>query len=324
MHPKITVLIAAAGQPELLRRTLRSLAQCAKPAGFQHTLIVENGPKCGIEQVAKSCPREESVRYLYVPEANKSHALNVALTKLDDELIFFTDDDVQLDPQTLMAYAEGAAGVTSGEFYGGPLIAEYEGDPPAEWMLKLLPKTARGWTMEVDTKTRITDRTFLGPNWAAFASDLRDIGGFETRIGPGGATGSTGQETDAQRRLFAHGVKAFYLPNALAWHFVRNKCLTRQWIVERAYRHGLEWGIRRGRDPKFSRARVMLSWIWAYRRRLSSALLRRMGSDRRKLIAEYFESRWRGRCDGIAISRRWDTIPRPAAIAELAQPRRAA
>jgi hypothetical protein len=50
-----------------------------------------------------------------------------------------------------------------------------------------------------------------------------------------------------------HGVKAYYLPDAMAWHLVRSKCLTRDWIVERGYRHGLEWGIRRGRDPQFTR-----------------------------------------------------------------------
>jgi glycosyltransferase involved in cell wall biosynthesis len=325
MTAPLTVFIAAAGQPTLVQRTLESLAKCEKPTLFRGTWIVENGPPSGIEAVCRARPRDERVQYLHVPEANKSHALNVALTKLSDGLIFFTDDDARFDPQLLLAYARGAWGASGGEFYGGPLRIDFEGDTqPPEWMRACLPKTAQGWSLPVAEKTRVTGRTFLGPNWAAFASDLWAIGGFEPRLGPGAPTGSTGQETDAQRRLLASGVKAYYLPDAIAWHLVRARCLTLEWIVERGYRHGLEWGIRRGRDPHFTRFSERLVWLRMARRRLICQAMQAVGGERWKLQAAYWLSRWQGRWDGIGIGRRWDTIAVPELPEGLRVTRRAA
>ena len=307
--PPLTVLIAAAGQPKLMARTLDSLAQCERPPHFGGTLVVENGPKCGIEALVRSRPQSEQVRYLYVPEPNKSHALNVALTQLDG-LIFFTDDDVRFAPQILRAYARGSCGVSSGEIYAGPLGVDYEGEPPPAWMLPYLPKSATGWRLSVEERTRIR-RTLLGPNWAAFAADLQAIGGFEPRVGPGASTRSTGQETEAQRRLYRQGVKGYYLPDAEAWHFVRAKYLTPQWIVDRGFRHGLEWGIRYGRDPHFGKLHETWAWFRFQRRRWITSLMRLVPSEQWQFAAEYWESRWRGRWEGIAIGRNWDEIPVP-------------
>jgi glycosyltransferase involved in cell wall biosynthesis len=323
MTPPITVLLAAAGQPLLVKRTLDSLSACEKPSTFAGTLVVENGPPSGIEQVVRSRPADELVRYHYVPEPNKSHALNVALSLLDDGLIFFTDDDVRFDQQLLMAYARGAWGVASGEFYGGPVRAEYEGPPPAAWIKPHLPKTAQGWRLDAGDQAKLSARTFLGPNWAAFAADLWKVGGFEPRIGPGAPTGSTGQETEAQRRLTSAGCRAWYLPDAIAWHFVRSKCLTREWIISRGYRHGLEWGIRRSREGGYGEWRKGYFWFRFACRRLVCSLMRAVGDERWRLAADYSQSRWQGRWDGIAIGCRWETIPTPPKPARL-QIRRAA
>ena len=120
------VVIATTGRSKLLHRTLESLSECRKPDGFQRVIIVENGPKGDAEQIVRSFHSQLSTRYMYTPQANKSHALNVALAGLKDCLIFFTDDDVRIHPETLCAYAEAASGYNGGQFYGGPVGVDYE------------------------------------------------------------------------------------------------------------------------------------------------------------------------------------------------------
>ena len=66
----------------------------------------------------------------------------------------------------------------------------------------------------------ITSSIFLGLNWAAFASDLKEVGGFDPRFGPGSATGSTGQETAMQRRFLAAGLHGRDVPHAEVWHWI--------------------------------------------------------------------------------------------------------
>src|SRR6476469_204779 len=105
MADALWVFIAAAGKPDLLQRTLSFLAAATQPPSYRGTLVVENGKRCGIEDVVRGFAREHRFHHMYVPEANKSHALNCALARLDDSLVFMTDDDVRLDSQVLVAYS---------------------------------------------------------------------------------------------------------------------------------------------------------------------------------------------------------------------------
>src|SRR5690348_4734391 len=127
MSTRLVVLIAACGQPELLRRTLQSLAECAKPAGYSGVIVAENGRRAGLDAVAGQFAAEHSFQYLYSEPPNKSLALNRALERVGDALVVFTDDDVCVPRGALVAYAEAASGRNSGEFYGGPIVPDYEG-----------------------------------------------------------------------------------------------------------------------------------------------------------------------------------------------------
>ena len=147
MARALTTVIATNGRPDLLRRTLESLAACMKPTLYRGTIIVENGVKAGAEEVVGSCHPGLNARYLYDNRGNKCHALNTALEQVEEGLIFFTDDDVRIHPNTLCVYAEEAAGVEAGQFYGGPTGVDYEREP-AEWLRPYLPASARGLQLE--------------------------------------------------------------------------------------------------------------------------------------------------------------------------------
>lgn len=307
---KITVLIAAAGNPGLLKRTLDSLAACERPSGFAGIVVVENGPPSGIEAVVRSLPRQAIPRYFYVPQANKSHALNVALHEIDDGLVVFTDDDARADSQLLAAYARGSAGISRGEFYGGPLVPEFERLPP-KWMRGLLPNHMLGWQLKTSGHKSPQQRSFIGPNWAAFRGDLLAIGGFEPRLGPGGITGGSGQDTDAQTRLRAAGVQGYYLPDAKVAHLLREEYLDPQWILKRAYRQGLGWGIRLGRSRRWTHLQIAVAWARRVQARAATGWLRMRGGDASRLVAEYNQVKWNARWEGIGVGRNWDQIPYP-------------
>lgn len=238
----LLVLIPTHGRPTLLRRTLDSVAACARPAGYAGCVVVENGPPAGAEAVVRAAAEahpEAGLRYVHVERANKSHALNVALADVPDEaLAVFFDDDVRVSPGVLEAYARAAEGYGGGgAYFGGPFACDYE-VPPADWERALLPISAQGMRFDADWVPDF----FLGFNWAAFAGDLRAAGGFDPNHGPGSPTGATGQESTMQKALLERGVPAVRVPEAMVWHYVPESRSNPAWAVRRKFKQGMGWG----------------------------------------------------------------------------------
>jgi hypothetical protein len=324
MPRSLWVLIAAAGKPELLARTLASLAAACKPASYRGTVVVENGPQCGIEAVIRSFPREHHFRHLYVREANKSHALNCGLARLDDGLVFMADDDVRLDPQILLAYDEAAKDQGRNDFYGGPVLIDAEHGLPPPWLRRFYPLTiVEPWSLPHGCRTVVPGESFMGTNWSAMASDLIAAGGFDSRLGPGGTAGAAGQETEMQRRLMARNVQPVYVPAAIAWHYLHREYLEPDWVLRRTYRHALEWGIRRTRG-----GRAVLPIVKAAFGRLNAHVkgfvLRAIGGEEQRFEAAFHEAKWRGRWDGLWLGRRWDELPQISAAGSKCELERAA
>jgi GT2 family glycosyltransferase len=308
-------LIAAAREPGFLKRTLDSLAAAEKPASYRGVLVVENGPRCGIEELVRSFSSRHQFRHLYVPDANKSHALNCGLATVDNALLFMTDDDVRVDPRVLVEFDRAAEGREDGEFYGGRVEIDAQHGLPPVWMRRFYPLTiVEPWSLPYAERTLLDQQTFMGTNWGAFAGDLAAIGGFDTRLGPGGTTGAAGQETEAQRRLLAGGMKPVYVPGAVAWHYLHAEFLESAWVLRRAYRHALEWGIRRTRGQPRIMPAVLRAALGRLNAHAKGLLLRMLGGEERRFEAAFHEAKWRGRWDGVWLGRKWDDLPQLPAI----------
>jgi GT2 family glycosyltransferase len=288
--PDIQVVIATKDRPDLLQRTLETLAHCEPPPRFRGVVVIENGGGSSGRDVCRRAAAWLKVSYDQFRAANKCAALNHVLERSPDGLLLFLDDDVRPTGGLLCAYARAASGTRGGIFYGGPIAPDYE-VPPPEWLVPFLPPSARGWSWGNDQDPFVHEPVFLGANWAAFAADLRGIGGFDPGMGPGSASGSLGDETDAQARLLAAGVRGRYVPDALLYHWVPRDRSTPSWALERAYRHGVWCGLRGREDvPRlFGRPR------WAVRRGVQSwvaAQLLRLHPDPRRRFAAQASHAW--------------------------------
>ena len=297
----LVVILATAGRSDLLERTLRSLLACERPGAYRETIVVENGGQHGAQEVVERFRQTLGARYLYVPRGNKSFALNCALETIGDELIFFTDDDVRLDPRVLSLYATCGALHPQGRFFGGPTSVDYEQEPP-RWLKRYLPISAVGWEWKASTDV-VKKAAFLGFNWAAYARDIRAAGGFDPDRGPGSPTGSTGQESDMQRRLLARGLSGCYVPEARVWHYIPVDRCNREWAIERNYRHGVEHGRKHAGD----RPAMGGLPLWVMRRRaqvaLRGAVSALLGGEESRFKAAHRRSHLRGIMDGLRKAR---------------------
>ncbi len=288
------VLIATAARPELLTRTLDSLASCALPDTFREVIVVENGGRRGVEEAVANASPSLRARYMFREEPGKCGALNAGLATLDPGLVVFLDDDVRLAPETLTAYTQAAAAQPRA-YYGGPCAVDYE-TPPPSYLIKYLPFSARGWEPE---GTYGADRPmhFLGFNWAAHAEDVRAAGGFPEHVGPGQVV-RVGDEDFVQDALLQRGLAWEYVPAARVWHWVPRERSDARWLIERGYHNGRS---RASLTPSGGVGVFGCPW-WVWRRwvtsQLRSAATRLVGSEQGRFRAAYGLSINRGLLHG--------------------------
>jgi len=241
------IVIASHGRGERLRRTLQSLAACQLPVEFRGVIIVENGTKFDIEDITRLAPGSLQIRYLYNSAASKSEALNLAINFISDPsaFIFFTDDDITVEKDSLLqTYAQAAVEYGPGHYFGGAVFPELEVVPP-KWLLPCMPLSVNGWYPEKHEAIYY----FLGCNWGGFLSDLKSIGAFDRNFGPGSLYRATGQERNMQIRMFRAGLIPVYLDNARIQHYVpQNRC-SFSWTLYRNYKNGVGHGLSETSTP---------------------------------------------------------------------------
>jgi glycosyltransferase involved in cell wall biosynthesis len=231
------VIATAGGRVALVDRTLSSLVQCRRPPGFSAIHVVENGPRAGIEAVAARFAAD-GVKYVHVPAANKSNALNETVRRIGSGLVYYTDDDVRFHPDTLLEIAAAAARHPEGAYFGGSVGVDYETAPP-DWLRPYLPFSAIGFDV-MDERARQRYPYFLGCNWAAYVEDVARAGWFDTTLGPG--SDATGQETNMQQRLNAAGLRQIPVPSAMVWHYVPCERSSLEWAKKRMFKTGVHTG----------------------------------------------------------------------------------
>ncbi|HEX9893034.1 MAG TPA: hypothetical protein VGA78_03880, partial [Gemmatimonadales bacterium] len=83
------------------------------------------------------------------------------------------------------------------------------------------PPSIRGLDFGRDERELQSGEYFIGPNWACAAAPVRQVGGFDPRMGLGATNGPPGgEEIDLMERLAGAGLRSWYVPAARLRHRV--------------------------------------------------------------------------------------------------------
>lgn len=222
--PSVSVVVATAGQPELVWRCVRSLLDTRYPA--LEVLVVDNH-RDGPDAELSALPRiDERVRYLREPEPGASGARNLGAKEATGELLAFTDDDAVVDPGWL---AELAAELTvpdrRPDCVTGLVMPMSLGTQAQQWF-EAFGGFGKGFRRrEFGPDVPAPDPLYplspgifgSGNNMAWRRESFVDLGGFDPRLGPGRRT-KAGEDLDLYVRLITGGGRLTYTPHALAWH----------------------------------------------------------------------------------------------------------
>jgi len=248
----VTVAICTWNRAPLLRRALESLGAIELPEGVRfELLVVDNGSSDETPAVLREHASALPLRVVAEPEPGLSHARNRATAEARGELMVWTDDDVQVEPEWLAAYVEASRRHPDASFFGGASLAWFEQPPPA-WIAESWERLADIWAIRLlPPEPAPIDRTRLpvGANFA-IRTGLQRRHAYDPRLGRRRRERVSGEETAVLRRLLADGESGWWVPAARVRHWIPAERLAEPYLREIWFGQGCERALTRSGAPR--------------------------------------------------------------------------
>ena len=121
---KLTAAICTWNRCESLRQTLEGFTHLNVPADTEwELLVVNNNCTDRTDDVLRSFEHRLPIRRAFEPTPGQSNARNRIVAEATGDYILWTDDDVTVSPDWLVAYAEAFRARPEGGLFGGPIRA---------------------------------------------------------------------------------------------------------------------------------------------------------------------------------------------------------
>ena len=248
----VTVAICTWNRAASLRRALGSLALLEIPDGVRlELLVIDNGSSDDTPAVLSEHASALPLRSLAEPKPGLSHARNRAAAEARGELILWTDDDVEVEPAWLAAYAEASDRHPDASFFGGATLPRFEQTPPA-WIAASWEQLADTWAIRVlppEPAPIDPSRLPVGANFAIRA-ELQRRHAYDPRLGRRGGELMGGEETALMRELLADGRSGWWVPAARVHHAIPPERLTESYLRGIWFGQGRERALIRGGAPR--------------------------------------------------------------------------
>ncbi len=283
MSVSVSVVIATRDRCSLLERTLEALARQTWPPERFEIIVSDNHSIDATRDVVERMAARANairVRYLYVPQPGKSHAVNAALQITRGDLIALTDDDVEPAPEWIAALWR-AVEETDADFVAGRIRPLWEIDPP-KWIsptvygaLAVPDNGDKRLAISADGSMAVMP---IGANMAVRATTMARLGGLRTDLGKLAGSLRTGEDHEFFLRMLRAGCRGVYEPTAIVGHVVPEDRLVR--------RYCRRWLFQNGADvARIDRVHTHVPFLLKVPRHLWRALIEDVGMGARAAVS---------------------------------------
>jgi glycosyltransferase involved in cell wall biosynthesis len=233
----VTLAICTWNRCTSLDRTLEHVRRLERPASLRfEVVVVDNGSTDATPAVVRRHADALPIRYVVEPTRGVSNARNRAVREARGEWIAWTDDDILLEPDWLVAYLAAFRAHPEAGFFGGPILPHFEVDPP-RWVVEALPRLGGVFSLRL-----LGDAPFAfdagelpyGANFATRAELLRRYP-CDPRIGRRGKSLLSGEESVVLEAMLADGHAGWWVPEARVHHVIPAERLTPRYVRAVAY-----------------------------------------------------------------------------------------
>jgi glucosyl-dolichyl phosphate glucuronosyltransferase len=230
----ISVILCTYNRSESLSRVLQDLDNSVCPEDMDwEVLIVDNNSSDGTKGVADDFVRKNPRRFRYIFEGRqgKSIALNTGIESAQGNILAFTDDDVFIDDRWLAQLKRvfedfACIGV------GGRVVPVFTSKRPS-WLRVDSWKPFLNALVAFDfgEKPIALREAPFGANMAFSKSAFARYGVFRIDLGPTEKNlGGKGEDDEFGHRLITNDELVMYAPDAVVYHPVEKKRMTRKYF----------------------------------------------------------------------------------------------
>jgi len=130
--PKVSILIAAFNECDVISATLKNKLSLDYPAGLIEIIVVSDGSDDGTDEIVREF-QDRGVRLLrQEPRAGKTSALNMAVPQASGELLVFSDANSLYDSQALLKLVANFSDTRVGYVTGKMIYTNADGKPAGD------------------------------------------------------------------------------------------------------------------------------------------------------------------------------------------------
>jgi glucosyl-dolichyl phosphate glucuronosyltransferase len=248
----VTIGICTWNRSKSLSATLLSLQQLTIPPGInREVLIVNNNCTDDTDKVIEQFAAGLPIRLLHEKRQGHSNARNCAVEAAKGDYILWTDDDVIVDRNWLVAYVNAFRTWPQAALFGGPVKLKLEGNPPA-WLTEMLCDErfasiyAHRDFGNIPVKLNSTKWIPYGANLCIRMREQQNFR-YNPHLGRCGKEQIRGEETAIVRTMLDSGAEGWWVPDATVHHVITQDLQTQAHL--RRYFIGLGRSFVRD-DPK--------------------------------------------------------------------------
>ncbi|WP_169310859.1 glycosyltransferase [Cereibacter changlensis] len=219
----ISVIMCTRNRAEQLRRVLLTAVAMKKPDVEWEFLLIDNGSTDNTAEVVASVAGLLPIRHILEPEAGLSHARNRGVAEARGEYICWTDDDVMIDPNWLLAYAEAFRRYPEAAVFGGQIVPVLEGPAP-RWFEQNYDKLAslmakRDLGAKPIRLTKVGDHLPYGANFAVRTAEQKQWR-YDPNLGVSPGQKRLGEEVAVMGGILDGGATGIWVPGAMVRHLI--------------------------------------------------------------------------------------------------------
>ena len=225
----ISVIICTYNRDKYIYNVLKSITECDFPNNLYEIVVVNNN---STDSTELECNRFKAdypninFRYFIELEQGLSNARNRGIMESRYEILVYVDDDAVVNKeylQTVYAFLNTNPDVYS---VGGPIIPIYETVEP-KWISYFTKSLITGYKYEGDKIIEFKNGKYPGGGNAAYRKEVFEKTGlFNPELGRKGNNLIGSEEKDIFDKMRSLGMKFYYLPNMILYHFIPDSKLS--------------------------------------------------------------------------------------------------